>query len=448
MPKLLIANLDNPSMMGDQCRWSPDFYRSSTTLAMRHAWFAEPGDVVVLPRPLSRQMQTYIADLMGYGDGEVTFLAPDLPADFCGPMGLDILLGSEFLQRVRTSLDPNSEWKVWPYYYDRDVATFVNAIGVQRHQGTNPFLAEGGAELFNDKRIFRAIAAARLIPLAEGGSVSSLAELSQLVPKLIDVTGSVIVKQDRHSSTDGNLVVTKAHGISGQGASHVYQFVGDGSDAIRTVWDRLGYDGAALVVEAYYPVQKILYAEFLIERATSSVHFRNWGSPRMNPGSFGLVIPPIAVSPFLAARFISGATEVARIACELGFDGLLDVDGIITDQGEVIFNEVNGRTGGCSHVHAICERLVGAGYGDRAVAATSNEVQTRSLSKLLSQLQQTGLGFDKRTRRGVVITAEDAGVSGRLEALSIGASEADVLELEAALTKLTQDEGATSTVAA
>lgn len=205
------------------------------------------------------------------------------------------------------------------------------------------------------------------------------------------------------------------------------------------IWERLGYEGAALVVEAYYPVKKILYAEFLIERATSSVHFRNWGSPRMNPGCFGLTIPPGEVPPFLAAKFISGATEVARIACDLGFDGLLDVDGIVTSQGDVIFNEVNGRTGGCSHVHAICEKLLGKGYGNRAVAATSNEVRTRSLSRLMSRLRETGLAFDKRTQRGVVITAEDANQSGRLEALSIGKSEDEVLEVEASLIRLTQE---------
>ncbi|ASW03742.1 peptide ligase PGM1-related protein [Paraburkholderia aromaticivorans] len=439
MPKLLIANLDNPSMMGDQYRWSPDFYRSSTTLAMRHAWFAEPGDIVVLPRPLSHQMQIYIAELMEYDDGDVTFLAPELPSDFCGPMGLDILLGSDFLPRVREAIDTDNEWTIWPYYHDRDVDTFVNALGIRRREGTNPFLSEGGAELFNDKRIFRAMAAGRLIPIADGCSVSSLIELSQAVQHLIEVTGSVIVKQDRHSSTDGNLVVTKVRGISGQGASEVLEFVGNGADALNTIWERLGYEGAALVVEAYYPVKKILYAEFLIERATSSVHFRNWGSPRMNPGCFGLTIPPGEVPPFLAAKFISGATEVARIACDLGFDGLLDVDGIVTSQGDVIFNEVNGRTGGCSHVHAICEKLLGKGYGNRAVAATSNEVRTRSLSRLMSRLRETGLAFDKRTQRGVVITAEDANQSGRLEALSIGKSEDEVLEVEASLIRLTQE---------
>ncbi|MBR8054580.1 hypothetical protein [Burkholderia vietnamiensis] len=164
MPKLLIANLDNPSMMGDQYRWSPDFYRSSTTLAMRHAWFAEPGDIVVLPRPLSHQMQIYIAELMEYDDGDVTFLAPELPSDFCGPMGLDILLGSDFLPRVREAIDTDNEWTIWPYYHDRDVDTFVNALGIRRREGTNPFLSEGGAELFNDKRIFRAMAAGRVMP--------------------------------------------------------------------------------------------------------------------------------------------------------------------------------------------------------------------------------------------------------------------------------------------
>lgn len=426
MPKLLIANLDNPSMMGDQSHWSREFYLSSTTLAMRHAWFAEPGDVVILPRPLSDAMKTYMADLMSYREDDVTFLSPAVPAGYCGPMGIDLLLSSEFKNRLSDALSSATNWNVWPYFYDRGIATVVNALRVQHHGGSNPFLLEGGAELFNDKRVFRAIAAGRQIPLAAGYSVTSLAELARATAELIEVTGSVIVKQDRHSSTDGNVLLTNVEGIFGQGASHVYPYDSGGTDIVKHVWDRLGYQGGALVVEAYYSVQKILYAEFFIKRATGSVEFRNWGSPRMNPSCFGLVIPP-TTSPFLAAKFISGATEVARIACELGFDGLLDVDGIVTEDGHVIYNEVNGRTGGCSHVHAICEKLVGSRYGDKVVAATTNEVRTHSFPNLMSRIEAEGLAFDRKTQRGVVITAEDANGSGRVEALSIGRSESDVL---------------------
>jgi len=76
MPRILISNIDNESMMADERALTPDFCRSSSITAGRMAWFAEPGDIVVLPRDLSPQLKVYIARTMGYEPGSVTYLTP------------------------------------------------------------------------------------------------------------------------------------------------------------------------------------------------------------------------------------------------------------------------------------------------------------------------------------------------------------------------------------
>ena len=52
MPRILISNIDNESMMADERALTPEFCRASSITAGRMAWFAEAGDIVVLPRDL------------------------------------------------------------------------------------------------------------------------------------------------------------------------------------------------------------------------------------------------------------------------------------------------------------------------------------------------------------------------------------------------------------
>ncbi len=433
MPKILVANLDNESMMGDQRSWTSQFYLGSSMLAMRHAWFAEPGDIVVLPRAISMGMRCYIAECLGYSSDAVTFLVPVTDPRYLGPLGPEHLLSREFLATLKEAMGKIVDWTVWPYLFDRVVSSLIVALGLES-AAANPFLLEGGAELLNDKRVFRAIAAGHAIALAPGRVATSCDQLATALEDLMAATGSVIVKQDRHSSTDGNAIVTKTPGIAGLGASAVINAVGRTTSSVaEEVWLRLGYqDHASLVVESYYQVRNILYAEFYVDAAKSAVTLLNWGEPRMDPGHIGLILPP-AVSPYKGARFISGATELARIACDLGFRGLIDVDGIVTTDGNVIYNEVNGRTGGCSHVHHICERLLGPGYGDNFVVATNNRIRACDFGVLLRILSENSIGFDRTAKRGIVVTAEDSTGCGALEVLSIGHTREEVLELERTL---------------
>ena len=99
MPRILISNIDNESMMADERALTPDFCRSSSITAGRMAWFAEPGDIVVLPRDLSPQLKVYIARTMGYEPGSVTYLTPDWGSGHPRPIRAHELLHTGLAQR-------------------------------------------------------------------------------------------------------------------------------------------------------------------------------------------------------------------------------------------------------------------------------------------------------------------------------------------------------------
>ena len=74
---------------------------SSSITAGRMAWFAEPGDIVVLPRDLSPQLKVYIARTMGYEPGSVTYLTPDWAAAIRGRIRAHELLHTGLASALR-----------------------------------------------------------------------------------------------------------------------------------------------------------------------------------------------------------------------------------------------------------------------------------------------------------------------------------------------------------
>lgn len=186
-------------------------------------------------------------------------------------------------------------------------------------------------------------------------------------------------------------------------------------------------------------------ARLLPDPAANAVTFLNCGEVRQAPILSGLIMP-WSLSPYLAAAFIAAATELARLTCDLGYEGLINIDGIVTADGRVVINEFNGRIGGCSHIHHILRVIAGAGYGDRLVVASHSRDAGADFDRVTELLAACGLGFNDKTGRGIILTGEDCAASGYLEYLSVAPTRTEVMRLEAAfetlLDGLGQAEGA------
>jgi hypothetical protein len=250
---------------------------------------------------------------------------------------------------------------------------------------------------------------------------------------MIDMTGAVIVKQDRHSGGFGNLIVSRTAATGALGAPEVLVAADEAQirDQSRIVWTRLAYaERAPLVVEAYYPVSACLTAEFKVDAASNAIAFLNCGEVRQAPILSGLIMPS-AVPPYQLAAFIAHAAELARLCCDLGYDGLVNIDGIVTTGGAVIVNEFNGRIGGCSHIHRILEAVAGPRYGDRLVTLSHSRIVALSIDQVFRLMEERKLAFDRDAGCGIVVTGEDAAGSGHLEYLSIAPTRAEAVRLEA-----------------
>ncbi|MFM9843183.1 MAG: hypothetical protein ACKVOI_09485 [Dongiaceae bacterium] len=431
-PQIVVANVDNENMMADPSGLTPEFCAGSALIAQRMLWFAEPGDIVLLPSPPSVAMKRYLAGWKHCDPDEIRILSPDPGNHGPLPLGAQNLLQPRFVNKVRGLMGNRRDWVMAPYLCDRAVIALSQELGLPDSALITPFAHEGGCEMLNDKRAFRGLAAGRGIPLASGEIVASRDELDRAVLRLIGVTDAVIIKQDRHSGAEGNLVLSRRRDICGEGALEA--IYAEDAPAMRksvaAIWKRLAYhDRAPLIVEVYHPSSVSLYAEFAVDPRRRAVELLNWGEQRMEPVFTGFVIPP-SLPAFQGARFVSGATELARISCDLGMAGRLSVDGVITPDGDLVFNEINGRIGGCSQVHHIASLLLGPGYGDNSVIATHHRVPAPLIDEVIDITIEEGLQFDLAERRGIVVMAEDTQQLGVLDFLAIAPRKEEALIIE------------------
>ncbi len=431
MGQIFIANIDNEDMLADRSVLTYEFRCHSAVAASKHAWFAEVGDIVVLPEPLSNEMHEYMAKVKEIPPDSVSFIVPSrTPVDVC-PLGANVL-DDDLLDRLKQATNGNGHWELRPYHHDGSSARLAKKLGFANGNSKSAFFEESGAELFNNKKIFRGLAAGRGVQVARGGVVFSQSQLMTAVDELIDATGAVIVKQNCHSGALGNIIVAVTQDVSGQGASEVL-FVNDRfplSKAARFLWESLAVDGAGtLVVEVYYPVSTDCYAEFFISDRGDVPRLLNLGEQRMEPLFAGFEIPG-RIPAYQLAQFISGATELVRLAQDLGFTGLIDVDGIITCDGQIIFCEVNGRYGGASHIHYLAEKLLGAGYGNTHTLLTKNGVAAPLFGDLVRIIEDQALNLTAQRCEGILITAEDTARTGTLDYVVAADDRARAYDIE------------------
>ena len=432
MPRILIANIDNGDMLSDRSVLTYEFRCHSSVAASKHAWFAEPGDIVLLPEPLSPEMSDYMCQVKRQAPGAVKLLSPSRGPTEVSPIDSDLLKDRDLLQRLKVALGNGGDWELFPYHHDRTVSGLARHLGLSGNGELPAFYRESGASLLNDKKVFRSLAASHGVPIAEGRIANSASELLEAFGDLLPITGAVIVKQNRHSGALGNIIVSRDPEVSSQGATETI-LVGlhrSLEGAAEEAWCKLGANSEdVLIVEAYYPVSKVCYVEFAVRGRDCAPEFLNLGEQRMVPLFAGFQIPG-GIPAYQQAHLVAGASEIVKIAKDMGFQGLIDVDAIITTDGSPLFCEVNGRCGGCSHIHHLAALLLGRNYGNHQVIMSRNGVEAPAFDEVLALIDHAGLGLEKGSAEGILITAEDTRRTGTLDYMIAAGSETRASEIE------------------
>ncbi|MFB9313805.1 peptide ligase PGM1-related protein [Nocardioides plantarum] len=443
MPKIIIANVDSDSMCG--CDMTPEIHALSSMCCDRLLVMAQDEDLVVLPHSVSEEFIDYVNHLLGRHLSPHNVVVPAEGDSRQLILNDDSLNDGFVAARIRERAGAPSgalgaDWSVLAYFVDRPVMALADELGVRLHgidegtaRSTRDFLRSGGAESFNSKVLFRQLASTVGAPVPEGRIATSAPELARALRILLPETGRVIIKQDLNSGGAGNTAVTTFEEDRLIGASRVIGVDGDTDLAALAdgVWPTLSVQRTTrVVVESYHRAAEVYYSELWVPGPLGSPQILNFGEMRMEPTFIGFEIPGQRMAAAHAADMTAHSMELAREAGRRGFVGYVNIDSIVTEQGELLFNEVNGRMGCCTNIDYLARTLVGEDYLRSRVVLTYNWTSVSSFTAAVKVLDEAGLSFDQAERTGVVIAIEDVARTGTVDYMVVGLDAEHARDLE------------------
>ena len=426
MPKLIFANSTSRAMAA---RWDdvPDDAKDSYRfLANRMLWSMAEGDIAILPGRVSDAWLSYVAELLGLASPPTVLCLRDYPGDGWYPGERPQL--AEALRGLMSGSDSATEpWRLECYIHDRDIASWERLLGIGAEESGR--FAQGTAELVNSKSVFRSMATACGIPVAEGRVVDRGPELVDGVSELLARTGAVIVKQDVNAGGDGNILLTTVEGGKEAGAHYVVRLASTDRATVTSALRPFGLTDvpdlppgaspAHSVIEVYHESDRELSADMNVPR-TGAPTLMSYSDLRMAETWKGSIYPPQNLTPRLHAHLGAYMQQVAIVAQQLGYYGPMNIDAIVTTSGELLFNEFNGRVGGTTGIDTIGRRLLGEDYLDHYVLASQIDVPAPACDILAKALNDQGLLFTRGSDRGVIVYNDTTADTGTIEYVVVG----------------------------
>ncbi|MBB5121699.1 hypothetical protein AF335_07815 [Streptomyces eurocidicus] len=401
MTRLLVGN-----DFGEELRKRP----GAGWWVQRLVWFAQDGDILVLPVRPEEDYLRYVTSMTGTRLSSLKVIIP--PPGHLGAEMLtsDRLRDKEFLDELGEAVAGAAVDSVLALFPDAAIASLAEALGLENRMPGYAFVSQGGGAIVNSKAFFRAVAAGAGAPIPEGTVCPTPQAAEEAVLKLLAAGHVAILKHEFLSSGKGNEILSPYDGVRPIGARSA-TVVTDRAAVhayLAERWDALSGDGRnQVVVERYFPDSAAAFAEFLI--TDEGIEFGGQGDMLSEPFAIAQIIPAPALTPDQAQRLVAAG----RLLCEplhaMGYRGRLSADGIVTPDGDVLFTEYNGRVTGSTHVYAVIgEQVVGADYArDRVLFEHlwPEGWTAPSFAAVVARISGAGLAYDPATRTGVVLAS-------------------------------------------
>ena len=350
MPKIIVMNASTEQMSGGDPNSNLRLLAAKT--AWRSAWFANNDDIIISPVPIQSNFLNYIGNTLNFDPSTVRVITTDqLGAEFI--ITDELLLSPSVMKHLKLYTRYSDQWQIMPCYFTEGVAECAVQLGITDMPGQR-FAAQRGCDLLNRKSHFRQLAVGAGLPLAEGSIVDTPNRLAKAIRKHLRKTGIVIVKTDNGAGGMGNITLTKQSTSPLAGSRETRKTSIDIEAMAVDLWSEMTNSWCqTLVVESYYEASHIFYLEYSI-LDDGSPSFLNSGTIRLksdsNPAAkelvwLGLEIPA-EVPAFSFAKVLNYGVRFVEVAANIGYRGPLNIDVIVTDTNQIIFNEVNARWGG------------------------------------------------------------------------------------------------------
>ncbi|MFE4520079.1 peptide ligase PGM1-related protein [Kitasatospora sp. NPDC056783] len=438
MTTLRIANSRTEEMIGDLAGMTPPERLAAGCGAQRMLWWAEDGDVLVLPTGPDPGFLAYVTAVTGVRAGSLTFVVPPPGSEGDQVLTADRLADSGFREELRRVLDGRTVDEVLPVVPNRAVAELAEAVGAAHALPGAPFAAQGGNALLNSKAGFRAVAAGVGVPIPPGTVAGSPAEVEAAIEHLLARGHSVMVKVEYQGGGLGNEILARDERVTAIGAERVVPLPDRaavaGYVAERWAW-LTGGRGQRVVVERYFADSVPLYAQFLID--DTAARLVGCGEMIMRPVVVGEITPAVGPDIDVHAELVDQAARLCEALRVIGYRGTLSADAVLTPKGEIYFHETNARFTGSSFSHdVVLGRLLREEHrGSRHVLELAG-LAVPSFAEALAALVAAGLAFDPVTGTGVLYSCDLGPANGTVTYCAVAGTPEAVRALEAALLAL------------
>ncbi|MFI7235657.1 peptide ligase PGM1-related protein [Streptomyces cyaneofuscatus] len=438
MRRLWVANCNSEYMVDRLDLLDSRELEVTPVVAARMVWLLRDGDAMVMAQPLDPAFVARVGALMGFDAQKIDLITP-------GDAGVQVL-DQEVLHRpalvgrLKELVAEPGEWEIRGYLSDRGVDALARALGLGQG-AVSGFDAAGGAELFNSKAVFRALAAALGVPVPDGAVCSTRGDLGRALERLTTSTGAVIVKADRCGGGAGNLLCRVDPGIPMSGTLAVQPLTGAQDRAAILAHTGLAATHAPqgqVVVEVYHPGCRSVCLEVdCPDPGDGPPRLLSFGEMLMEPAINGFVMPAQDLPAGVRQEVSDQALRLAAGMRDFGYRGLVNIDAIVSPHSQVWFNEVNARLGGGTHLHHLAAHLLGPDWDHHHVLISRDDLPAAGIPQLLSALDDHHLAFDPATGTGVVITGDDTLNRGTAEYAVLAPDLQAARHLETRLRSLT-----------
>lgn len=424
-------------MVGDTSKNSIHVRQTAAVEARRLTWFLEDDDVIILPAPVSQSFIQYINKKSGRNLGDANFIyASDDPKNPSIVTG-EILLNPSLIAKLNTICQTKRDWYIFPYFHTSSICILADLLNQPLYLKSN-FNGQSGDDLLNQKAAFRALFS-KHVPIANGAVCRSSIELYHIVCLLLQKVDKLIIKQNMNASGDGNILLTLKKDFSFSGVREVIS-INSKNDFSMKIANQLWFKLAdacgnnQLIIEEYVSNKNTLYAEYEIHEhgvfniiSYGIVRMEKAGDKRGNGMAhwIGFEIPFKDITNS-AVEFLNYCDKLASVTAQLGFLGKINFDAIACDDDHILFTEVNGRLGGCSHVALLAKKLIGESFLNDATLLTRNRVPIDDFEKAIQIAEK----LSKNANGSIFILNEDMACLKIIEYMVYAVTKSDALALE------------------
>lgn len=434
-PTLWVGNLGNEHMV-DRLDQADSSEESSVQFAvLRLLWFLRKEDHALIPGRLDEEFLDYVSETRKAPLNSSQIFTID--ASRVGESELRSRSVAAYIDRIRAS----GIRTAFPYIYDRSTVRLLARWGLLGALFDTPFLRAGGAESLNSKASFRLFADADNWPVPGGGACRTIIDFVETVQELFEVSERVIVKANMGVGGLGNLVLqASSNSRSGKHIGAPASVEASSREALVGIAERFGLhaqyaSSGEVVIEEYVEDAKPVFAEYYVTGMDGLHPVCVMAGPIDSDPARGVLSGVTAVPgsgqwwmrPFLDA----GARVAARLKT-MGYRGLVNVDGILTQDGRCYLNEVNARMGGGTHIDVIARELIGANWNTEYTVSTCFGPCTSSLSTMRARLEAAGISWPGTTHggeEGVVIVSSGGPGSPFVEYMTLARNTGTALEM-------------------